>query len=181
MSLEKIRSNGYVFQVEMIYVACKVGCNFKEVPFYFADRKIGKSKMSFKIQAEAAINVWRLPGYHKRYLIILLEEKMGKTQKDLEDAFAGESQASRKYFHFAKKAEQEGYTQVAKLFRAAAVAETVHAGNHLRVLNGIKDTRSNLQEAINGENYEVTTMYPEFIADAQAEGDCKSREVFLFG
>jgi dolichol-phosphate mannosyltransferase len=65
MSLDKIRSNGYVFQVEMIYVACKVGCNFKEVPFYFADRKIGKSKMSFKIQAEAAINVWRLPGYHK--------------------------------------------------------------------------------------------------------------------
>jgi dolichol-phosphate mannosyltransferase len=65
MSLEKIRSNGYVFQVEMIYVACKIGCSFKEVPFYFADRKIGKSKMSFKIQAEAAINVWRIPGYHK--------------------------------------------------------------------------------------------------------------------
>ncbi len=65
MSLDKIRSNGYIFQVEMLYVAYKVGCNFKEIPFYFADRKIGKSKMSFKIQAEAAINVWRLPGYHK--------------------------------------------------------------------------------------------------------------------
>jgi len=103
---------------------------------------------------------------------------MGKTQKDLEGAFAGESQASRKYFHFAKKAEQEGYKQVAKLFRAAAVAETVHAGNHLRVLNGINDTRSNLQEAIKGENYEVTTMYPEFIADAKAEGDAKAEKSF---
>jgi dolichol-phosphate mannosyltransferase len=65
MSLDKIRSNGYVFQVEMLYVACRVGCKYQEIPFYFADRKIGKSKMSFKIQAEAAINVWRLPGYHK--------------------------------------------------------------------------------------------------------------------
>ncbi len=65
MSLDKIRSNGYVFQVEMLYVAWKVGCNYQEIPFYFADRKIGKSKMSFKIQAEAAINVWKLPGYHK--------------------------------------------------------------------------------------------------------------------
>jgi dolichol-phosphate mannosyltransferase len=65
MSLDKIRSNGYVFQVEMLYVAYRVGCRYKEVPFYFADRKIGKSKMSLKIQAEAAINVWRLPGYHK--------------------------------------------------------------------------------------------------------------------
>jgi rubrerythrin len=107
-----------------------------------------------------------------------MEDKMGKTQKDLENAFAGESQASRKYFHFAKKAEQEGYMQVAKLFRAAAVAETVHAGNHLRVLNGIKDTRSNLQEAIKGENYEVTSMYPEFIADAQADGDAKAERSF---
>jgi dolichol-phosphate mannosyltransferase len=65
MSLDKIRSNGYIFQVEMLYVAYKVGCNYEEIPFYFADRKIGKSKMSLKIQAEAAINVWRLPGYHK--------------------------------------------------------------------------------------------------------------------
>ena len=66
---------------------------------------------------------------------------MSKSQKDLEAAFAGESQASRKYFHFAKRAEQEGFKQVAKLFRAAAVAETVHAGNHLRVFDGINDTR----------------------------------------
>jgi len=66
MSLDQIRSNGYVFQVEMIYVACKIGCKYKEIPFYFADRKIGISKMSLKIQAEAAVNVWRLPGLHKR-------------------------------------------------------------------------------------------------------------------
>jgi dolichol-phosphate mannosyltransferase len=65
MPLDNIRSNGYVFQVEMLYVACKLSNNYKEVPFYFADRKIGKSKMSFKIQVEAAVNVWRLPGYHK--------------------------------------------------------------------------------------------------------------------
>jgi rubrerythrin len=105
---------------------------------------------------------------------------MSKTQKDLEAAFAGESQASRKYFHFAKKAEQEGFKQVAKLFRAAAVAETVHAGNHLRALSGINDTRSNLQAAISGENYEVTTMYPEFLADAKAEGDTKAERSFNY-
>ena len=65
MPLDQIRSNGYVFQVEMIYVAMKLGCKAVEIPFYFADRKIGSSKMSFRIQAEAAINVWRLLGMHK--------------------------------------------------------------------------------------------------------------------
>jgi len=79
---------------------------------------------------------------------------MTKTEKDLQDAFAGESQANRKYLAFAKKADQEGNKQIAKLFRAAAEAETVHAHNHLRELGGIKSTKENLIEAINGESYE---------------------------
>jgi len=95
---------------------------------------------------------------------------MSKTEKNLKEAFAGESQANRKYLAFAKKAEQEGYPQVAKLFRAAAEAETVHAHAHLRELAGIKSTRENLQEAIEGESYEFQTMYPGMIEDAKAEG-----------
>ncbi len=93
-----------------------------------------------------------------------------KTIEDLHAAFAGESQANRKYLAFAKKADREGYPQVAKLFRAVAAAETVHAHNHFRVLGEIKSTAENLQAAISGENYEVQVMYPEFIVDAQAEG-----------
>jgi rubrerythrin len=94
---------------------------------------------------------------------------MTKTEKDLQDAFAGESQANRKYLAFAKKADQEGYKQIAKLFRAAAEAETVHAHNHLRELGGIKSTKENLIEAINGESYEFQKMYPQMIEDARAE------------
>src|SRR4030066_1934487 len=94
---------------------------------------------------------------------------MSKTEKNLQDAFAGESQANRKYLAFAKKAEQEGYKQVAKLFRAAAEAETVHAHNHLRTLGGIKSTKENLEEAISGESYEFQKMYPQMIEDAKAE------------
>ena len=95
---------------------------------------------------------------------------MSKTEQDLKDAFAGESQANRKYLAFAKKAEEEGYIQVAKLFRAAAAAETIHAHNHLRELKGVKSTRENLLEAITGESYEFQKMYPGMIADAKAEG-----------
>ena len=79
---------------------------------------------------------------------------MSKTEKFLKEAFAGESQANRKYLAFAVKADQEGYLQVARLFRAAAEAETVHAHNHLRALNGIRSTKENLQEAIAGETHE---------------------------
>ncbi len=96
---------------------------------------------------------------------------MGKTEQDLAAAFAGESQANRKYLAFAKKAEQEGYKQIAKLFRAAAEAETIHAHNHLREMGGIKGTKENLAEAISGESYEFQKMYPEMIRDAQAEGN----------
>ena len=95
---------------------------------------------------------------------------MSKTQKDLMDAFAGESQANRKYLAFAKKAEAEGFKQIAKLFRAAAEAETVHAHNHLREAGGIKGTKENLEAAISGETFEFQKMYPAMIKDAEAEG-----------
>ena len=92
-----------------------------------------------------------------------------QTEKNLREAFAGESQANRRYLAFAKKAEEEGYKQVAKLFRAAAEAETVHAHSHLRVLGGVKSTKENIQEAIAGETHEFKNMYPEFLAKAKAE------------
>ena len=97
-----------------------------------------------------------------------------KTETNLQDAFAGESQANRKYLAFAGKAEKEGFAQVAKLFRAVADAETIHAHSHLRVLGGIKETSQNLQEAISGEEHEFTEMYPEFIKTAEAEGNKKA-------
>jgi rubrerythrin len=103
---------------------------------------------------------------------------MSKSTDDLKAAFAGESQANRRYLAFAVKADQEGYTQVAKLFRAAAAAETVHAHNHFRALGEIKSTKDNIQTAIQGENYEVVTMYPDFINDAEAENDKKALASF---
>jgi rubrerythrin len=95
---------------------------------------------------------------------------MSNTEQNLQDAFAGESQANRKYLAFAKKADAEGYKQVAKLFRAAAEAETVHALNHLRELAKIKSTKENLAAAISGETYEFQSMYPQMIAEAEQEG-----------
>jgi len=105
---------------------------------------------------------------------------MAKTEQSLKEAFAGESQANRKYLAFAAKADQEGYPQVARLFRAAAEAETVHAHNHLKVLNGIKSTKENLQEAIAGETHEFKTMYPEMIEAAKAEGQKAAERSFNF-
>ncbi len=96
---------------------------------------------------------------------------MSKTEQHLKDAFAGESQANRKYLAFGEKAAKEGYAQVAKLFRAAAAAETVHAHAHLRTLKGVGSTADNLKEAISGETFEFKTMYPAMIADAEAEGE----------
>jgi rubrerythrin len=88
---------------------------------------------------------------------------MSLTVKNLEAAFAGESQANRKYLAFAKKAEEEGYMQVARLFRAAAEAETVHAHNHLKELKGVGSTRENLQAAISGESCVFQQIYPKMI------------------
>ena len=95
---------------------------------------------------------------------------MGTTD-NLKAAFAGESQANRKYLAFAKKAEADGYPHIARLFRAAAEAETVHAHAHLRVMGGVKTTAENLEAAIEGEGFEFTKMYPEYIAEAEKEGN----------
>ncbi len=105
---------------------------------------------------------------------------MTKTDENLKAAFAGESQANRLYLAFAKKAEEEGFPQVAKLFKAAAEAETVHALNHLQVLGQIKSTSDNLGTAVSGETYEFKTMYPEFIADAKKEGNKHAEMSFEF-
>ncbi len=91
------------------------------------------------------------------------------TMDNLKEAFSGESQANRKYLAFAEKAEQEGYKQVAKLFRAAAHAETVHALNHLRVMGAVGKTTDNLRNAIEGETAEFREMYPKFIEQAKKE------------
>ena len=93
------------------------------------------------------------------------------TADNLKAAFAGESQANRKYLAFAKKADAEGRPQIAKLFRAAAEAETVHAHAHLRVMKGVGSTAENLQAAIDGEGYEFKEMYPQFVKAAEAEGN----------
>jgi rubrerythrin len=93
-----------------------------------------------------------------------------KTEDFLLGAFAGESQANRKYTAFAAQADKEGFAQAARLFRAAAEAEAVHAANHLRALKAIKTTRENLRESIAGETHEFKDMYPEMIATAKAEG-----------
>ncbi len=103
-----------------------------------------------------------------------------KSEKNLADAFAGESQANRKYLAFAKQADTEGFPQVARLFRAAAEAETVHAHNHLRALGGIKDTKENLKEAIGGETYEFSEMYPPMIEDAKQEGAAEALRSFTY-
>ncbi len=93
------------------------------------------------------------------------------TTDNLRDAFAGESQANRTYLAFAKKADEEVYPQIAKLFRAAAAAETVHAHAHLAVLGGVKSTAENLQTAAGGEAHEFKDMYPGFVSEAEAEGN----------
>ncbi len=105
---------------------------------------------------------------------------MSKTVDDLKAAFAGESQANRKYLAFAKKADEEGYPQAAKLFRAAAEAETIHAHNHLKAMDGIGNTLDNLKEAMGGETYEYESMYPPMVKVAEEEGNKKAERSFKF-
>lgn len=105
---------------------------------------------------------------------------MTKTRENLQEAFAGESQANRKYLAFAKKADSEGHPQVARLFRAAAEAETIHAHNHLKALDGIQSTEENLKEAVAGETHEFKNMYPAMIEAAQTDGDKKAERTFRF-
>jgi len=102
---------------------------------------------------------------------------MATTETNLKEAFAGESQANRKYTAFAKKAEQEGFVNVARLFRTAAEAETIHAMGHLNAMDAIKSTADNLRAAIAGETYEYTEMYPPMLTQAQAENH-KAKRMF---
>jgi rubrerythrin len=101
---------------------------------------------------------------------------MSKTEKDLLDAFAGESQANRRYLAYSQRAEDEFLHGVAKLFRAIAEAETIHAIKHLRTAGRVKSSRENLEDALAGETHEFKTMYPEMIAHAKEEGQ-KSAEI----
>jgi rubrerythrin len=103
---------------------------------------------------------------------------LAKTEENLKAAFTGESQANRKYLAFSKKADEDGYKQIAKLFRAAADGETRHAMNHFNVMHGVKSTEENLQEAINGEHYEFTTMYPDFTRQAEEDKNKDAIETF---
>ena len=105
---------------------------------------------------------------------------MSKSEEFLKLAFAGESQANREYLAFAQKADQEGFSQAAKLFRAASEAEAVHALNHLRAMKGIGSTKDNLQKAISGEKHEFQKMYPEMIKAAEDEGNKEARRTFNY-
>ncbi len=96
---------------------------------------------------------------------------MSRTIKNLRAAFAGESQANRRYLAFARKAEEEGFLQVAKLFKAAAEAETIHAQNHLEIMGEIRSTAENLDSAISGETFEYKEMYPGYLRISKQEGN----------
>jgi rubrerythrin len=99
---------------------------------------------------------------------------MSKTSQNLKDAFSGESQANRTYLAFAEKAEKEGLYQIAKLFKAAALAETVHALNHLKIIGKTKTTLENLETAVLGETFEFDDMYPKYIEQAKKEENKKA-------
>ncbi len=116
---------------------------------------------------------WRLLKTYNGSIIIVVngENKMSRSAENLKNAFAGESQANRRYLAFAQKAEEEGFTQVAKLFRAAAEAETIHALNHLRIMGQIESTTENLNTAVSGETFEFKNMYPEYLNTAKQEGN----------
>lgn len=105
---------------------------------------------------------------------------MSRTEDYLKEAFAGESQANRKYLAFAEKAKRDGYVQAARLFLAVAEAETVHAHNHMRALKAVNVTSENLKEAISGETHEFMKMYPEMLTTAQAEGNKDAERSFKY-
>ncbi|MBW1881863.1 MAG: rubrerythrin family protein [Deltaproteobacteria bacterium] len=102
---------------------------------------------------------------------------MPTTEENLSNAFAGESQANRKYLAFAQKAERDGFPNIARLFRTAAEAETIHAHGHLRAMGGIGSTAENLEAAVAGETYEYTEMYPPMLEQAEADGH-KAKRMF---
>ena len=105
---------------------------------------------------------------------------MSKSIDNLKTAFAGESQANRKYLAFAKKADEEGFPADRQTLPCRRAAETVHAHNHFRAMDGVKGTAENLEAAIDGENYEVVSMYPPMLAEAEAEGDKRAALSFKY-
>lgn len=105
---------------------------------------------------------------------------MPNTEANLKEAFSGESQANRKYSAFAKKAEADGFPVVARLFRAAAEAESIHAQGHLAAMDGIGSTLENLRVALAGETYEYTEMYPPMIEQAKADNHARARRMFEY-
>ncbi len=100
--------------------------------------------------------------------------------RNLKEAFAGESQANRRYLAFAKKAEEEGFKNIARLFRTAAESETIHAHNHLKAMGGIKSTLENAEEAWRGEKDEYSEMYPMFMDQAKRDANNKALESFFW-
>lgn len=105
---------------------------------------------------------------------------MATAEEYLKEAFAGESQANRKYLAFAEQADKEGFPQAARLFRAAAAAETVHAHNHMRAMKAIGTTADNLKDALAGETHEFTSMYPEMLEQAKQEGHADAQRSFHY-
>ena len=103
---------------------------------------------------------------------------MGKTEENLQAAFAGESQARNKYTYFAEVARKEGYHYIAKMFEESAENEKQHAKNEFELINGIGDTTANLKEAIGGEHHETVEMYPTFTKEAEAEGNAAAANLF---
>jgi rubrerythrin len=105
---------------------------------------------------------------------------MTETEDNLQSAFAGESQANRRYLFFADKADKEGYSQVARLFRAAAAAETVHARSHFKAMDAVGGTRDNLNAGVIGEHREFTSMYPRMIEQARIDQSQRAERTFTF-
>ncbi|MFC2031821.1 rubrerythrin family protein [Chloroflexota bacterium] len=105
---------------------------------------------------------------------------MNQTEGNLQAAFAGESQANRRYLFFAEKADEDGHHQIARLFRAAAEAETVHARNHFKAMDGIGSTKDNLTAGVIGEHHEFTSMYPGFIEQAREEKNNRAQVTFSY-
>ncbi len=103
-----------------------------------------------------------------------------QTKKNLQEAFAGESQANRRYLAFAEKAAQEGFPNIAKLFRVVAESETIHASNHLRAMGVVKSTKANAEAALEGEMDEINDMYPMFMDQAQRDADNDALKTFYW-
>ena len=97
------------------------------------------------------------------------------TNSNLQGAFAGESQAHIRYANFAERARKDGMENIARLFEAASASEQIHAGNHLKALEGVQDTASNLTAAASGENFEIEEMYPAYVAIAEQQAEKKAQ------